>query len=126
MKVIIRKLKFKGSGVILNAPELIASEFMDQGIKISLPKLNNSDNTLIFVQNKKELANAFQIYDNHIQPDSVFWIAYPKQSGQIHSDIHRDIIRTTAKDHGMSTLTAISINVTWSALRLRPSKKAGT
>ena len=126
MKEITRKLKFKGIGVVLNAPKLIANEFKKEGLIISLPKVNKSDNTLIFVQNKKEVTNAFQIYNNHIQPDSIFWIAYPKQSGQIKSDIHRDIIRKMAEDVGMSTVTAISIDDTWSALRLRPSEKVGT
>ncbi|MEO6868995.1 MAG: hypothetical protein ABI168_05080 [Ginsengibacter sp.] len=125
MKEITRKLKFKGSGVVLNAPDLIANEFKKEGIKISLPKVNKNENTLIFVQNKKEVTNAFQIYNNYIQPDSVFWIAYPKLSGQIKSDIHRDIIRKMAEDFGMSTVTAISIDDTWSALRLRPSEKVG-
>ncbi|MEO5502060.1 MAG: hypothetical protein ABIR31_11520 [Ginsengibacter sp.] len=53
---------------------------------------------------------------NKIGNDSIFWMAYSKKTGLIKSDIYRDIIRSIAEGYGMSTVTAISINDTWSAL----------
>ena len=41
------------------------------------------------------------------------------------SDINRDIVRVTGEEYGITTVTAVSINDTWSALRFRPIDKVG-
>ncbi len=126
MKEILNKLKFKAYGVVLNAPDTIAKKFVEERMNTLLPKVDREAYTLIFVRSRKEVTKAFQLYDKKIQFDSVFWLAYPKQSMHIKSDINRDIIRTIAGDFCLSTVTAISIDDTWSALRFRPSQKVGT
>ena len=55
----------------------------------------------------------------------VLWFAYPKLTSKIKTDIHRDIIRFTAEEFGLTTVAAISINDTWSALRFRPIDRVG-
>ena len=61
----------------------------------------------------------------NIEHDSVLWFAYPKGSSGIRTDINRDILRETAEKFSITTVTAISINKTWSALRFRPIDKVG-
>ena len=61
----------------------------------------------------------------NIEPDSVLWFAYPKGTSKIKTDINRDTIRMTGDEFGITTVTAISIDDTWSALRFRPIKKVG-
>jgi len=125
MQNIIKKFKFKNNGVIINAPAAIESEFVKLGFKTDFDKKVKNTNTLIFINNKNEYLNFLKKDLNTIEPDSVLWFAYPKGSSKIKTDINRDILRATGEEFGITTVTAISINDTWSALRFRPINKVG-
>ena len=58
-------------------------------------------------------------------PDSTLWFAYPKVSSGIKTDINRDKLKETAETFGITTVAAISIDNTWSALRFRPIDRVG-
>ena len=49
----------------------------------------------------------------------------PKGTSKIKTDINRDTIRVTGEEFNITTVTAISIDDTWSALRFRPIDKVG-
>ncbi len=125
MKDIIHKFKFKDAGVVINAPADIEKEFVDMGFKNAFSKKDLSQNTLAFINNNKELLDFLKNGLQKIEPDSVLWLAYPKGSSKTKTDINRDIIRETAEDFGMATVTAISITDVWSGLRLRPVNRVG-
>ncbi len=125
MQDTINKLKFKGAGIVINAPENLEKEFVKLGFKTSLSiKLLNS-NTLIFINNSKEFLDFLRNQLKFIEPDSVLWFAYPKGTSKIKTDINRDTIRVTAEEFCITTVAAISIDDTWSALRFRPISKVG-
>jgi hypothetical protein len=124
MKEVIGKLKFKDKGVIINAPSNIEKEFVKLGFKTAFDK-TKSANTLVFINTKKEFTDFLKSSLSKIEPDSVLWFAYPKGTSKIKTDINRDIIRVTGEAYGITTVTAISIDDTWSALRFRPIEKVG-
>ena len=121
----IRKMKFKGVGCVIHAPAELEAGFQKAGFKTSFDKEEKSANTLVFLNNKKELLHFLKADLKNIEPDSVLWLAYPKGTSTMKSDINRDIIRETAEEFDISTVTAISINDTWSALRFRPTDRVG-
>ena len=122
----IKKFKFKDNGVVLNAPTTIEKELIQLGFKTSLDKKTKSSNTLIFVNNNKEYLDFLNKHLKNIERDSVLWFAYPKGTSKIKTDINRDTIRVKGEKFGITTVTAISIDDTWSALRFRPIDKVGT
>ncbi len=121
----INKLKFKGSAVVLNAPEALEQSFIDQGFKTVLDKKLKNSNTLVFVNDGKEFLNFLNNDLKYIEHDSVLWFAYPKGTSKVKTDINRDSIRALGEEFGITTVTAISIDQTWSALRFRPVDKVG-
>jgi hypothetical protein len=125
MQDIIKKFRFKSSGVIINAPKEIEVAFEKLGFKTVLDKKEKSANTLVFINNNKEYVDFLKKELKHIEPDSVLWFAYPKGTSKIKTDINRDTIRETGETYGITTVTAISINDTWSALRFRPIDRVG-
>ncbi|CAH0336051.1 hypothetical protein K5V07_08735 [Flavobacterium sp. CHNK8] len=125
MQEIIKKFKFKNNGVIINAPSALESEFLKLDFKLTFDKKNKSTNTLIFINNKKEYLDFLTTVLKNIEHDSVLWFAYPKGTSKIKTDINRDTISMTGEDFGITTVTAISIDETWSALRFRPIEKVG-
>lgn len=123
---VIKKLKFKDNGTVLNAPEGIKEAFIELGMKTAFDKKTKSTNTLIFINNNDEFLNFLRHDLENIESDSVLWFAYPKGTSKIKTDINRDTIHVTGKEFGLKTVTAISIDETWSALRFRPIDKVGT
>jgi hypothetical protein len=125
MQDIIKKFKFRDKAVVLNAPKEIEKEFVKNGFITAFDKKAKSTNTLVFINDNKEFLHFLNTQLKKIGPDSVLWFAYPKGTSKIKTDINRDTIRTTAEEFGITTVTAISINDTWSALRFRPVEKVG-
>jgi hypothetical protein len=125
MQDIIKKFKYKNSGIVCNAPASIETALKKLGFKTSFDKKVKSSNTLIFINNNKEYLNFLTTELKNIEPDSVLWFAYPKGTSKIKTDINRDTIRLTGEEFGITTVTAISIDDTWSALRFRPIDKVG-
>ena len=126
MQELLKKLKFKTAGIVLNAPTSLEIGFLKEGFEKSFNKNDKSSFTIVFIKSKSELKKFLQTRLNKIASDSIFWIAYPKLKGEIKRDINRDAIRTMVEDFGLRTVTAVSIDETWSSLRIRPSEKVGT
>ena len=125
MQEIIKKLKFKDNGVVLNAPAALEEEFVKLGFKTMFDKKAKSTNTLVFINNNEEYLDFLKTSLKNIEVDSILWFAYPKGTSKIKTDINRDTIRVTGEEFGITTVTAISIDDTWSALRFRPIEKVG-
>lgn len=124
MQDIIKKMKFKDTGVIMNAPDPIEKEFIKLGFKNKFGNAK-STNTLVFIHDNKEYLNFLKTGLKNVELDSMLWFAYPKGTSKIKTDINRDTIRITGEDFGITTVSAISIEDTWSALRFRPIDKVG-
>lgn len=125
MQETIKKFKFKDKGIVLNAPDRLEDKFVELGFETSLHKEDKSKNTLVFINNQKEYLDFLTNSLERIEDDSVLWFGYPKGTSKIKTDINRDTIRTTGEEFGITTVTALSINETWSALRFRPIDKVG-
>lgn len=125
MQDIINKLKFKGAGIVIDAPENLEKEFVKHGFKTALSIKSLNSNTLVFINNKKEFLDFLKEQLKYIELDSVLWFAYPKGTSKIKTDINRDTIRVTAEEFCITAVAAISIDDTWSALRFRPISKVG-
>ncbi|MED4609299.1 hypothetical protein [Paenibacillus validus] len=53
---------------------------------------------------------------------AIFWVAYPKKSSKLKSDITRDSGWEILQQAGYIGVSLISIDDTWSAFRLRQEK----
>ena len=125
MQHIIKKLKFNDGAVVLNAPINIEKELVDLGFRTSFDKKLKSTNTLVFINNNEEYLDFLNNQLKNVELDSVLWFAYPKGTSKITTDINRDTIRITGEGFNITTVTAISIDDTWTALRFRPIHKVG-
>ena len=124
MLEIIKKFKFRDTAVIINAPVDLAIEFEKLGFPTAFDD-QKSANTLVFINTNSEYLDFLNNKLDKIEPDSVLWFAYPKGTSKIKTDINRDTIRVTGEQFNITTVTAVSINDTWSALRFRPIDSVG-
>jgi hypothetical protein len=126
MEAVIKKLKFKSDTVvIINPPQDLKTAFEKFEYNFEFNKKEKSNSTVAFVTDKVSLLAFLNKQLKHIEPDSVFWIAYPKGTSGIKTDIHRDIIWEVVSNYNLKTVAAISIDAIWSALRFRPIDKVG-
>lgn len=56
----------------------------------------------------------------HVASRGLLWIAYPKKTSGIESDLSRDSIAGALKGTGWRPVSIIAIDGVWSALRFRP------
>jgi hypothetical protein len=125
MQDILKKFKFKNSGVVINAPTNLEAQLVELGFTTSFDKKIKSTNTLVFITNSKEYLDFLNKQLKNIEPDSVLWFVYPKGASKVKTNINRDTIRLAGEEFNITTVTAISIDDTWSALRFRPIDKVG-
>lgn len=125
MQDLIKKLKFKPEAIVINAPDNLINDFINNGFATSFNQQQKSTNTLIFINNHKEFIDFLNHQIANTEYDSLLWFAYPKGSSGIKTDINRDILKDIAIEFRITTVTAISVNDTWSALRFRPVDRVG-
>ncbi|MGD2251444.1 MAG: hypothetical protein PVF70_00855 [Anaerolineales bacterium] len=87
--------------------------------------LNWSDGTLdlvhLFVHNISELVSLAPMAVEAVKFDGLLWISYPKESSKLQTDITREKGWDNMTEAGFRSVTQISIDDTWSAVRFRPS-----
>lgn len=110
---------------IINQPEGIIDLFQKLPAESVLleRKSKNVDILLLFVKNIDELDKYFPKALEEIIYDGILWIAYPKQSSKMITDISRDFGWDSVFASGLRPVTQISIDTIWSALRFRPNEK---
>jgi predicted CoA-binding protein len=110
--------------IVVNAPadfELTTEEAA--GEIIHEKQLNGAfDFLLLFAQNQAELARFVPEVLPHLKEAAIFWVAYPKKSAKLKSDITRDSGWDVLKQQGYQGVSLISIDDTWSAFRVRHEK----
>jgi hypothetical protein len=78
-----------------------------------------ADVVLMFALNQKELDQYLPAAKERLGEKGSLWIAYLKQTASKATDINRDSIDATAKEHGITSVAIISVDGDWSALRLK-------
>jgi len=117
---LIKKLNIKeGQNVLLiNCPEELEAEFEDLDLDKNSATKTTYDSVIIFVHNEDELAELLPKNQKLSKKDGKLWVAYPKKSGSISSDLNRDIIWGIVNGLKMNPNKLISMNADWSIMSL--------
>ena len=110
--------------ILLNAPEEHAGIFRDapSGCTVSTSPRGRADLVLLFAASVKDLRARFPKVLALPGKDTPLWIAYPKLTGSIKSDLTRDKGWDIVRKAGLRPVTLISLDETWSALRFRKAE----
>lgn len=122
---VLRKLKFKDNpkSIIINAPIQIEREFKKKGFATKPSESVKYEFTILFTQDRSEVEKLAKPTIENIEYDSVLWLAYPKGSSSINTDINRDKLVGLLKPHGYRPVSLISMDSDWSVMRFRPTDK---
>jgi hypothetical protein len=127
MSPITKKLGIKPGYkvLILNAPEgyIHSLEPLPEGAEVARAANGKYDFVQLFVYNKADVdKNGLAAWEN-LKPGGTLWYAYPKKTGQIKTDITRDVAWEKIVEAGFGPVAMVSLDDTWSAFRFRPNSE---
>lgn len=117
---LLKKLKYKdGRALVVHSPE---------GYSLGVEGSGDPDGSYqfiqVFIKNADEAISELPGLLEHLDVDGVFWVTYPKQSSGIKTDINRDVLFNLIQDNTTYRVVSnVSIDETWSALRIREKDK---
>ncbi|MBI4287800.1 MAG: hypothetical protein HY671_05160 [Chloroflexi bacterium] len=109
---------------IMNAPAGYLARLgeLPAGVQVSESLTGQFDLVLAFCKNSKELEALALKLKAALKPNGILWIAYPKQSAKVVTDLNRDVLRGLADTRGLTGVSLVSIDETWSAMRFKPKE----
>lgn len=122
---VLKKLRHKTNtkAVILNAPANIEQEFMLAGLSPSIEEFSKVEFCLVFAHSRAEVEELVPMVGERLETKTTLWLAYPKLTSKLKSDLHRDKLWSTFETFGLRPVSMIAIDETWSAIRFMPPKK---
>jgi hypothetical protein len=129
---LLEKLQLNGEKNLLlqGLPLSIEKQFIKLSFSKNVTPLLKSkkiDFALIFAFSQKQLKDILHEVIPALHPEAKFWIAYPKASSKIASDLCRDCSWDFISEQGYETVRLVAVDNLWSAARFkRPEAIAET
>jgi hypothetical protein len=104
--------------LVVNAPAGYADSLEDATV-VTRGDPAKADAVHVFVRDTRDLARLGPKAVAGAQAGATVWIAYPKKSSGVETDMTRDKGWDVVKDQ-IDAVTQVAIDDTWSALRFKP------
>jgi len=102
-----------------DVPDKLQAQFHLLNVSIMFPGKCLVQQLIIFACDRKSLEKGMSEWFPGLADDALLWIAYPKKSGSIQSDLIRDEGWELMYQSEWTGVASISINEDWSAIRFR-------
>ena len=86
-----------------------------------LLRIRKIDFALVFAISQKQLTDILKDVLPSLQADALLWIAYPKVTSKIVSDLSRDCNWTCVAQFGLEPVRMIAVDHVWSAMKFKKS-----
>jgi hypothetical protein len=117
-----RKLGIKEGArlALLGAPDGFDATLgeLPEGASVRSRARGPLDVVVAFFIRRADLERRWGALAQAIEPDGGLWIAWPKRSSGVETDITEDVVREIALERGMVDNKVCAIDETWSGLRL--------
>ena len=113
------------SMVVLDAPD----EYYDflvsalPGVACTTAAIGDFDAVFMFAQLAEDLVMHVKTAVKLLKTDALFWIAYPKQNGDVETNLTRDIGWDVVNQAGWQSVQQVSLDDAWSILRFKPANE---
>ena len=117
---VIKKLRVKPGNrmLILNAPHRAPLD-APQDVDLTTEPGGDVDVVLAFYKTRAELDAELETLKSAMGADGILWVAYPKGTSKVPTDLNRDILRVHLEAEGLQAVAMVAIDDTWSAMRLK-------
>jgi hypothetical protein len=122
---IAKKLGMKPgmSALVVGAPpgylKLLAP--LPEGVSVSDVISGTPQFVQLFATRASEIKKSAPRLLKHASPGALVWVAYPKKTSGMDSDLSRESVWEAMSGTGWRPVSIVAIDDTWSALRFRPT-----
>lgn len=118
---LIEKLRLDSDNrlALLGKPGECLDLFNGLELKMNLTGNAPLSQVVLFAPDKKTLDTYYSKIADRLAQDAVFWIAYPKKSSGMSSDLLRDEGWSVLQDSDYQVVTSVSINDSWTGMRIK-------
>jgi hypothetical protein len=124
-----RKLGIKPESqlAVLAAPTGFAVAGLPEGVAVRTNARGRADVIVSFHTARADLARRLPVLMRALDVDGGLWVAWPKKTSGVATDITEDVVREVALPTGLVDVKVCAIDDTWSGLRLclRKELRAG-
>ncbi len=110
----------EGSRVaVVSAPDGFARVLgpLPSGVDLRTGARGRCDVVVFFVTRRAELARRFPGFVRALEPDGGLWVAWPKKTSGVATDLGFDAVQEVGLDAGLVDNKVCAIDTTWSGLR---------
>jgi hypothetical protein len=104
--------------LMLGAPEGFALRDLPDGVSVCTTARGPADVVVSFHDRRAELARRMPRLRALMDPAAGLWIAWPKRSSGVPTDLTEDVVRELALENTLVDNKVCAIDETWSGLRL--------
>ncbi|MFN2635679.1 MAG: DUF3052 domain-containing protein [Gemmatimonadaceae bacterium] len=72
---------------------------------------------LLFVRRKSILEKQFARVRDRLDPDGMLWVAWPKKTSGVQSDLSESVVREIGLQNGLVDVKVCAVDETWSGLK---------
>ncbi len=91
---------------------------LPDGVEVSASAGNGIDLVVFFTAARADLEREIRELKAAIAPAGALWVAWPKRSSGVETDMTEDVVRELALPLGLVDNKVCAIDATWSGLRL--------
>lgn len=104
---------------IVRAPEGFAKalEPLPEGVRLRTQARATQDVLLFFATRASELDRRFDALARAVAPGGELWIAWPKRTANVATDLREGLVREIGATHGLIDTKACAVDDTWSGMR---------
>ena len=104
----------------VNAPDNFRAllEPLPCGVRVKTRAAGPLDVMVVFVTRRADLVRRLPALRRAIAPAGGGWVAWPKRSSGVATDITEDVVREVALPTGLVDVKVCAIDETWSGLKL--------
>jgi hypothetical protein len=108
---------------VMNVPQGYLAQLTEilSPVPLRTEETQNADAVLLFVNNLAETEALSPAAIGAVKRDGLLWIAYPKGTSGVKTDVNRDKLWPIPQKLGWKPVRQVAIDETWSALRFRPA-----
>jgi hypothetical protein len=90
---------------------------LPDGVQVRQQARGHLDVIVFFVTRRAELARRFPTMARALEPDGGLWVAWPKKTSGVATDLVFESVQTVGLDAGLVDNKVCAIDDTWSGLR---------
>lgn len=91
---------------------------LPDGVTVLERAAGDLDLAMLFVTQRRDLAQGLAMLQPKLQPAGMIWVAWPKRASKVPTDITEDVVRDVALPRGLVDVKVCAIDDVWSGLKL--------